>query len=79
MKHTINTTTQQEVGLKSLADAYNAQQKAALTTTEYLTLIALSPVNEEVSRMDEREVADLAAKFKAASKTKRDQVKAILP
>lgn len=79
MKHTINTTTQQEVGLKSLTDIYNEQQKTALTTTEFLALMALSPINGELARLDEDEVKDLSAKFRAANKTKRDQVKSILP
>lgn len=79
MKHTITTTAQQEAGLTSLTDTYNEQQKTALTTTEFLTLMALSPINGELARLDEDEVKDLSAKFRAANKTKRDQVKALLP
>jgi hypothetical protein len=79
MKHAIDITAKQEVGLKSLADKYNSAQKTALTPTEYLSLITLSIIDEEVSRMDDDEVKALAAKFREASKTKRDQVKAILP
>lgn len=79
MKHTITTTAQQEAGLTSLTDTYNEQQKTALTTTEFLTLMALSPINGELARLDEDEVKDLSAKFRAANKTKRAQVKAILP
>ena len=79
MKHSIDTTAKQEAGLVSLTDKYNASQKTPLTPTEYLSLVVLGLLNEEVARLDEDEIKPLTAKLRAATKTKRDQVKAILP
>ena len=79
MKHSIDTTAKQEAGLVSLTDKYNASQKTPLTPTEYLSLVVLGILNEEVARVDEDDIRAITTKLREASKAKRDQVKAILP
>jgi hypothetical protein len=79
MKHTIDTTAKQEAGLASLTEKYNATQKTPLSSTEYLSLVTLGLLNEELSRMDDEDIKAITTKLREASKTKRDQVKALLP
>lgn len=79
MKHSIDTTAKQEAGLVSLTDKYNASQKTPLTPTEYLSLVVLGLLNEEVARVDADDIKAITVKLREASKAKRDQVKALLP
>lgn len=79
MKHEITTTAKQEAGLVSLTDKYNASQKTPLTPTEYLSIVVLGLLNEEVARVNEDDLSTITVKLREASKAKRDQVKAILP
>lgn len=79
MKHTVDTTVKQEAALTSLADKYNASQKTKLTPTEYLSAVVSGLLNEELTRLDEDDLSAMTAKLRAASKAKRDQVKALLP
>lgn len=78
MKHTITTTAEQEAGLASLAAKHNASASTALTNVEYLDLFVGNILNQEAAILSDAEIQDVAAKFKAANKTKRDQVKTLL-
>jgi hypothetical protein len=79
MKHTIDTTAKQEAALTSLAGKLNASQNTTLTNLEYLTQVVTGILDEEVERLDEDDLKAITVKLRAATKAKRDQVKALLP
>lgn len=78
MKHSITTTAEQEAGLASLTTKHNAAAKTALTNDEFLDLFVGNTLDQEVALLSGAEIQEVTAKFKAASKAKRDQVKALL-
>ncbi len=78
MKRTITTTAEHEVGLASLTAKHNTQAKTTLTPDAYLELFVGNILSQETARLSDAEIQEVTTKFKAANKTKRDQIKALL-
>lgn len=74
----------QEAAIAIVASDYNTEKRSQdpnwvdITPDEFWNMIALSVADNYVAQVDEREIKDIVAKIKAASKPKREAAKAAL-